>query len=145
MTKIPTLIPVVALALIDDAGRILMQQRLGGDVYAGLWEFPGGKVKGAETAEQALLREIEEELGIRIEADDLEAVGFASDPALPPAPRDPHVILLYTAGKWHGEVQCLAADSVGWFAPHELADLAMPPLDVPLASALLRLISARQA
>lgn len=101
-------------------------------------------MKAAETAEQALLREIEEELGIRIDPADLMAVGFASDPALPPAPRDPHVILLYTAGKWHGEVQCLAADSIGWFAPQELAGLAMPPLDVPLAAALLRLISSGQ-
>ena len=132
------------MALIDDAGRILMQQRLAGAVYAGLWEFPGGKVMAAETAEQALLREIEEELDIRIEPTDLTAVSFASDPALPPAPRDPHVILLYTAKRWRGEVRCLAAESIRWFEPQELAGLAMPPLDVPLSAALLRLIDGQQ-
>lgn len=140
LQKNPTLVPVVAAALIDDAGRVLMQRRHKHAMHGGLWEFPGGKVIPPESAEQALLREIEEELGVLLDPGDLTPAGFASDPALPPAPRDPHVILLYTVRKWRGEVQCLAGDAIGWFAPGQLRELAMPPLDVPLAAALFRTI-----
>jgi len=130
----------VALALVDTAGKILMQQRLCDADHAGLWEFPGGKVNASETLEQALIREIEEELGVQVRSSDLVPVCFASDSTLPPAPRNPHVIFLYTARIWSGEVQCHAAQSLGWFVPTELASLEMPPLDVPLAKALLDLL-----
>jgi len=140
LTKSFTFIPVVALALIDASGRVLMQRRREDAMHGGLWEFPGGKLHPAETAEQALLREIEEELGIGLDSRDLAPVSFASDPAMPPAARDPHVILLYMSRSWRGEPQCLAGEEIGWFAPEQLAHLAMPPLDVPLAQALLLLI-----
>ena len=140
-----TLVPVVALALIDDAGRVLLQQRRQGGAHGGLWEFPGGKIKPAETPEMALVREIDEELGITIDAGKLAALAFASDPAQPPGPREPYVILLYTCRSWIGDAQCLAGESIRWFSAKELADMAgqagaMPPLDVPLAQALLRVI-----
>ena len=145
MEKNLTLIPVVALALIDASGRVLLQQRRHGGVHGGLWEFPGGKIKPAETPEMALVREIDEELGIAIDPASLVPLAFASDPAQPPRPREPYVILLYTCRAWLGDPQCLAGEAVDWFSSGALADMArqedvMPPLDVPLAEALLRVI-----
>jgi 8-oxo-dGTP diphosphatase len=137
-----TVIPVVAVALVNDAGQILLQKRRLGGMHGGLWEFPGGKVKPAESPEMALIREIREELGIDVEPHSLAPLTFASDPAQPPGPREPYVILLYTCRTWIGEPQCLQGEAVGWFSREALAALAaqkgsMPPLDIPLAQALL--------
>lgn len=134
------MIPVVAVALIDREGRILMQRRRADRAFGGLWEFPGGKVEAGESPESALIREIEEELGLIIVLEALVPLSFASDPVLPPAPRQPHVILLYTCREWQGEARCLDGDAIAWVPPGELMTLPMPPLDVPLAKALLRSI-----
>ena len=128
--KIPTVIPVVAVALIDRAGRVLMQRRRLQAEHGGLWEFPGGKVEPGETLVSALLREVLEELGLVLEPSALEPLSFAESPA------QPHVILLYTCRNWTGDPVCLEGEEIGWFVPAALADLAMPPLDVPLAQAL---------
>lgn len=140
-----TLVPVVALALVAENGSILLQQRRHDAAHGGLWEFPGGKVKAAESPELALIREIREELGIALDPADLVPLTFASDPAQPPAPREPYVILLYTCRKWTGEPQCLAGEAITWFTRDTLAGLAaspgqLPPLDIPLAHALLKTI-----
>lgn len=140
MEKNSTLIAVVAVALIRDDGYVLMQRRRFGAMHGGLWEFPGGKVKPLETAEQALIREIREELGITIDILDLAPLAFASDPAQPPQPREPYVILLYSCNKWQGEPCCLVGEAINWFARDELPSLAMPPLDIPLVEALIRVI-----
>jgi 8-oxo-dGTP diphosphatase len=140
LKKSPTLVLVVAVALIDQAGRVLMQRRPSGKAHAGLWEFPGGKVEAGETPEEALLREIFEELGIELDRSELEVVSFASDPAIPPAPRQPHLILLYASRTWSGDPHALDAEKIEWFAAAGLLALDMPPLDRPLAEALLRLI-----
>jgi 8-oxo-dGTP diphosphatase len=132
----PTIVLVVAAALIDDAGRVLLQRRRLDRVHGGLWEFPGGKVEEGETAEAALIREIDEELGLRLDPAALEPLAFASDPAQPPAPRAPHLILLYRCRCWQGEAQCRDGEEIAWFAPPDLAGLAMPPLDYPLARAV---------
>ena len=132
-----TLAIVVAAAMIREDGRILVQRRKFGSRHGGLWEFPGGKIEPGESPESALLREIREELGVVLDPGSLDPLTFSSDPALPPQPRDPHVILLYTCRVWQGEPSCLASEEVGWFAPAEIPDLAMPPLDYPLARALL--------
>ena len=132
----PTIVPVVAVALIAGDGRVLLQRRAADRAFAGLWEFPGGKVERGESPESALLREIAEELGVALEPSALAPLCFASDPVLPPAPRQPHVILLYTCRKWSGQPRCLDAAAIEWFALADLADLPMPPLDVPLARAL---------
>lgn len=134
------MVPVVALALIDPAGRVLMQRRPSGKAHAGLWEFPGGKVEDGESPEQALLREIAEELDIALDRSALAAVSFASDPAIAPAPRQPHLLLLYSCRMWSGEPRALDAETIAWFEPEDLLALDMPPLDRPLAEALLRLI-----
>lgn len=130
MKKIPTVIPVVALALIDQIGRVLMQRRRLQADHGGLWEFPGGKVEAGETLVSALCREIAEELGLTIEPQALEPLSFAA------SPDQPHVILLYTCRTWHGDPVCLDGEEIGWFAAGSLAELAMPPLDVPLARAV---------
>ncbi|MBU6267310.1 MAG: (deoxy)nucleoside triphosphate pyrophosphohydrolase [Sphingomonadales bacterium] len=136
MPEIPTLIPVVAAALVRTDGAVLLQKRRSGSVHGGLWEFPGGKVEPGESPEMALIREIAEELGITLVPESLEPVAFASDPAQPPLPRAPHLILLYACRSWAGNPLCLDADALEWFTPGQFAGLAMPPLDVPLAIAL---------
>jgi len=126
----PTIVPVVAVALCDSAGRVLLQQRRPGRAHAGLWEFPGGKVEPGESLEQALLREIVEELAITLDLAALAPLSFAS------APGNEHVVLLYTCTSWQGEAQCLDAAALGWFTAAELGALPLVPLDVPLARAL---------
>jgi 8-oxo-dGTP diphosphatase len=144
LPRIPTMIPVVAVALIAPDGRVLMQRRREDRPFAGLWEFPGGKVEPGESLESALVREAGEELGIGLDPAALEPLSFASDSRLPPAPRQPHVILLYTCRSWSGEPRCLDAAALGWFAPPDLRQLPMPPLDVPLAEALIRALQLRE-
>ncbi len=134
MKKIPTFIPVVAVALIRADRRVLMQQRRLTGAHGGLWEFPGGKIEDGESPESALIREIEEELGIELALDRLHPLSFASDPRTISGGREPYVILLYTCRNWHGEPRCLDGEAIGWFTPEELVNLAMPPLDVPLAA-----------
>jgi 8-oxo-dGTP diphosphatase len=136
MQKIPTLIPVVAAALIRADGQVLMQRRKRAKAHGGLWEFPGGKVEMGESPEAALVREIGEELGLALNAEALEPLTFASDPAQPPLPRQPHVILLYICRSWTGEPLCLDGEEIGWFPVDALSGLDMPPLDYPLARAL---------
>lgn len=142
MPENPTLIPVVAVALLRSDGAVLLQKRRSGSVHGGLWEFPGGKVELGESAESALVREISEELGVIVAAEALEPVAFASDPRLPPLPRAPHVILLYACRHWTGNPLCLDGEAIEWFTPAQFAGLAMPPLDVPLAAALEKWILA---
>jgi 8-oxo-dGTP diphosphatase len=132
--KIPTVIPVVALALIDGSGRVLMQRRRIGAEHGGLWEFPGGKVEAGETLAESLCREICEELGLALKPEALEPLTFAA------GPDQPHVILLYTCRNWQGEPACLDGEEIGWFSAEALPGLAMPPLDVPLAKAVLECV-----
>ena len=131
----PTATWVVSVALRRVDGAVLMQRRRLDRAHGGLWEFPGGKVEPGESAEEACVRELAEELGVEIDTAVLDVVGFASDPARR------LVILLYTAARWRGEPRCLDGEEIGWFAPGDLARLAMPPLDYPLARALCLHIS----
>ena len=134
MKKIPTVVPVVALALIDGAGQVLMQRRRLTAQHGGLWEFPGGKVEAGETLIESLCREITEELGLTLDPATLDPLIFAA------GPDQPHVILLYTCTTWTGDPVCLDGEEIGWFAATALGDLAMPPLDVPLAKAVAETI-----
>ena len=125
---------VVAAALTDGAGRILLQQRPPGKAMAGLWEFPGGKIEPGETPDAALVRELAEELGIVVAPADLAAVTFASaaigDRVL--------LLLLYRCTRWRGEPVALEASALRWCLPSTMATLPMPPADVPLVAALVR-------
>ena len=130
MQNIPTMIEVVAVALIDGSARVLLQQRRADRQHGGLWEFPGGKLEAGETAECALLREVAEELGLVLDQAELTYLAKAEDPALG------IVITLYTCRRWAGTPRCLDAAQLGWFGPADFAQLPMPPLDVPLAAAV---------
>lgn len=134
MERIPTWLPVVAVALQHADGRWLMHRRPADKHHGGLWEFPGGKVESEENPKLALVREISEELGIELKERHLRAAAFA-DGAVS---RDgiQLVILLYTCANWTGEPQALEGGAVEWFSPAEIRDLAKPPLDARLCSQL---------
>lgn len=130
----PTLLPVVAAALIDVGGDVLVQQRPVGKGHAGLWEFPGGKLEHGETPEAALIRELAEELGITVATADLTPIAFASEPL-----GDRYLLLLlYTVRRWAGEPRALEAAALRWVTPAAMAQLAMPPADRPLVAMLAR-------
>lgn len=135
MTKILPLL-VVAVALIDADGRVLLQQRPPGKAMADLWEFPGGKVEPGEAPEAALIRELEEELGIRTHASCLAPATFASEPL-----DDRHLLLLlYVCRKWEGVPHPHHATALKWMRPAQMYALAMPPADLPLIGILEALL-----
>lgn len=123
---------VVAAALIDDRGRVLLQQRPPGKPMAGLWEFPGGKIEPGERPEAALARELHEELEIALDPSGLAPLAFASEPL-----DGRHLLLLlYTCRAWAGEPVAHHATALRWVTPAEMSGMAMPPADVPLVAAL---------
>ena len=127
-----SLFPVVAAALIDPTGRVLVQQRPPGKQMAGLWEFPGGKIEPGETPEAALVRELHEELGIAVAERDLAPLTFASETL-----GDRHLLLLlYVCRVWRGDPVALDAVALSWALPADLRALAMPPADAPFIAAL---------
>jgi 8-oxo-dGTP diphosphatase len=127
---------VVAVALIDADGRLLVQQRPAGKAMAGLWEFPGGKVEPEELPEAALIRELREELGIDVEQACLAPACFASETL-----GDRHMILLlYICRKWRGIPRPIEAPAIKWVRPLDLHGLEMPPADKPLIGLLDALV-----
>lgn len=135
---VPTtsLLYVVAGALTDADGRVLVQQRPEGKPMAGLWEFPGGKIDAGETPEAALIRELDEELGIAVAQSCLAPAAFASEPL-----GDRHLLLLlYACRKWNGIPQARHATALRWVYPAQLHALAMPPADRPLIGLLETLL-----
>lgn len=142
MTRIPTAVRVVAIALIDAKGRVLLQKRRAGGRHGGLWEFPGGKVEPGETPESALVREIAEELGIVVALADLRAEGEEAEEPAPHSDRTCLVLKLYRCARWSGEPRCLDAEAIGWFTPAEAAILAVPPLDLPFIARLGAIVGA---
>jgi 8-oxo-dGTP diphosphatase len=131
-----SLFPVVAAALVDDTGRVLVQQRPPGKQMAGLWEFPGGKVETGETPEDALVRELNEELGIVVDPAALNPATFASEKL-----GDRHLLLLlYVCRSWSGDPAALDAVALKWVTLADMRTLAMPPADAPFIAALERMI-----
>jgi 8-oxo-dGTP diphosphatase len=127
---------VVAAALVDRDGRLLVQQRPEGLSMAGLWEFPGGKLEAGETPEAALIRELDEELAIDVDHACLAPACFASDML-----GDRHLLLLlYVCRKWRGTPVAQHASALRWVRPVELHGLDMPPADKPLIGLLEALI-----
>jgi 8-oxo-dGTP diphosphatase len=130
---------VVAAALLDGEGRILLQRRPPGRAMAGLWEFPGGKVEPGERPEAALVRELAEELGIEVDGKALAPAAFASADS-PEGTGGHMLLLLYLCRDWSGEPRALDAAALAWVRPADMAALPMPPADEPLIPLLERLI-----
>ena len=119
---------VSAVALIDADGRILIAQRPTGKSMAGLWEFPGGKIEPGETPEVALIRELQEELGINTWASCLAPLTFASH-----AYDNFHLLMpLFACRKWEGTPQSREGQTLKWVRANQLRDYPMPPADIPL-------------
>jgi 8-oxo-dGTP diphosphatase len=127
---------VSAVALLDADNRVLLAQRPEGKSMAGLWEFPGGKIDPGETPEAALIRELDEELGIDTHASCLAPIGFASH-----AYDDFHLLMpLFVCRKWHGTPTSREGQTLAWVRPNALRDYPMPPADVPLVAQLQDLL-----
>ena len=126
------LLLVVAVALIDADGRVLLAQRPSGKEMAGLWEFPGGKIKEFETPEMALCRELREELNIETSPSCLYPLSFASH-----AYEAFHLLMpLYVCRVWRGTPEPKEGQKLVWAHVNQLSEFEMPPADVPLVAAL---------
>ncbi|MFI5011421.1 MAG: (deoxy)nucleoside triphosphate pyrophosphohydrolase [Hyphomicrobiales bacterium] len=129
---------VVACALVDPDGRVLIAERPAGKPMAGLWEFPGGKLRQGEGPEACLIRELAEELGIAVEMACLAPLSFASH-----AYATFHLLMpLFICRKWTGIASPLEGQRLAWVRPGKLRDYAMPPADAPLIPALIDLLGA---
>jgi 8-oxo-dGTP diphosphatase len=127
---------VVAVALIDTDNRVLIAQRPEGKVLAGLWEFPGGKLDAGERPEAALIRELDEELGITVREACLAPLTFASH-----GYDDFHLLMpLYVCRRWEGTVTAREGQELAWVRANKLRDYPMPPADLPLIPHLIDLL-----
>jgi 8-oxo-dGTP diphosphatase len=127
---------VVAVALIDADGRVLIAQRPEGKSLAGLWEFPGGKLEPGERPEQALVRELKEELNIDVAESCLAPLTFASH-----AYDNFHLLMpLYVCRRWKGDVFSNEGQALKWVRAQALRDYPMPAADKPLIPHLVELL-----
>ena len=130
------LVLVAACALVDADGRVLIAQRPEGKPMAGLWEFPGGKIETGERPEEALIRELREELAIEVEESCLAPFTFAShryedfDLLMP----------LYVCRRWKGIPRTHEHAALKWVRPKDLSGYPMPPADLPLIPLLRDLL-----
>ncbi|MGH8183220.1 MAG: 8-oxo-dGTP diphosphatase MutT [Rhodanobacteraceae bacterium] len=123
-------IEVATGVLVDPRGRVLLMQRLPGKHLAGLWEFPGGKLEPGETVEQALIRELDEELGITV---------LASEPLISLPWRYPEKSVRLHALRvtaWRGEPRAREGHPLRWVALQDMDAAEMPAADVPMVAAL---------
>ncbi|MAW87889.1 MAG: 8-oxo-dGTP diphosphatase MutT [Phyllobacteriaceae bacterium] len=127
---------VAACALVDADGRVLLTQRPEGKALAGLWEFPGGKVEPGETPEETLIRELEEEIGVRTKAACLAPLTFASH-----SYDDFHLLMpLYVCRRYEGYPSGLEGQAIKWVRPRDMRNYPMPPADEPLIPYLIDLL-----
>jgi 8-oxo-dGTP diphosphatase len=130
------MILVVACALVDADKRVLIAQRPPGKTLEGLWEFPGGKIETGERPEQALIRELREEIGIDVSETCLAPLTFASH-----AYDDFHLLMpLYICRRWQGNVIAREAQTLAWVRANKLRDYPMPAADIPLIPHLIDLL-----
>lgn len=123
---------VSAVALVDADGRVLLSRRPEGRPMAGLWEFPGGKVEPGETPEEALIRELTEELGICTVESCLAPLTFASH-----SYDDFHLLMpLFACRRWEGTPRPREGQELKWVRPEKLREHPMPPADIPLIPTL---------
>jgi 8-oxo-dGTP diphosphatase len=127
---------VVAVALVDADGRVLIAKRPEGKTLAGLWEFPGGKVEDGERPETALIRELKEELSIDVTESCLAPLTFASHAYV-----DFHLLMpLYVCRRWKGVAASAEGQELQWVRPLKMKDYPMPPADLPLIPHLIDLL-----
>ncbi len=145
---------VAAAALVDEENRVLLATRPEGKQMAGLWEFPGGKVNADETPEEALVRELREELGIVTAPCCLSPGSFVTynpDRLLPVSGCNPLadwnqeegeilLLMLYICRRWHGIPQAREGQQLRWVRPVEMFSISMPPADKPLVAILPQLL-----
>jgi 8-oxo-dGTP diphosphatase len=130
------LVLVVACALVDADGRVLIAQRPEGKALAGLWEFPGGKLEAGERPEAALIRELHEEIGIIVQEACLAPLTFASH-----AYEDFHLLMpLYICRRWEGLAVAREGQQLAWVRANKLRDYPMPAADIPLIPHLIDLL-----
>ena len=136
MNKPQPLILVVAVALVDPDGRVLIAQRPEGKSMAGLWEFPGGKIEAGEPPEDALIRELAEELDIAVKEACLAPFTFASHRY-----GDFHLLMpLFVCRRWEGEPKRRHHAALKWVRPKDLTQYPMPAADLPLIPMLRDLL-----
>jgi 8-oxo-dGTP diphosphatase len=134
VAEIPTWLAVVAAAIRDEAGRLLLQQALPGKRHAGHWEFPGGKVEDGENPRLALVREVQEELALSLDPAAMRPVAFADEPG---ADGHPAIVLfLYDCRVWSGTPEPLEGQAFGWFSPASAHELPLAAMDRALLDAL---------
>jgi len=127
---------VVACALVDADRRVMIAQRPEDKNMGGLWEFPGGKVEPNETPEEALIRELKEELSIETKEACLAPLSFASF-----SYEKFHLLMpLYVCRKWQGTPVANEHTALKWVNPRRLRDYPMPPADEPLVAHLCDLL-----
>lgn len=136
MEEKPTWLAVVAAAIRDAQGRLLLQQALPGKRHAMPWEFPGGKVESGENPRLALAREVHEELGLTLDPAAMRPLGFADEAGA--GTRPAIVLFLYDCPVWEGEPAALDGQAFGWFAPGEAGQLPLAPMDRALLETLAR-------
>ncbi len=130
------ILTVVAVALVDADGRVLLAQRPAGKPMAGLWEFPGGKIHPGESPEAALIRELKEEIDIDVTEACLAPFTFASHRY-----EKFHLLMpLYVCRRWKGTLQPREGQTLAWVRPLQLGDYPMPPADRPLVALLQDLL-----
>lgn len=130
------LVLVVAAALVDVDGRVLIGKRPRGKQLAGLWEFPGGKVDEGETPEESLIRELQEELSIKVAVNCLAPFAFTSH-----AYESFHLLMpLFLCRRWEGLVAAREHEAIAWVRPNKLSEYPMPPADAPLVAWLRDLL-----
>jgi 8-oxo-dGTP diphosphatase len=127
---------VVACAIVDGDGRVLLAQRPPGKALAGMWEFPGGKLNPGETPEAALIRELKEELDIDVTAACLAPLSFASH-----AYESFHLLMpLFVCRRWRGTMRAVEGQALAWVRPNRMAEYPMPPADRPLVAMLQEML-----
>jgi 8-oxo-dGTP diphosphatase len=137
---------IVAAALINTQGKVLIQQRPHHKTHGGLWEFPGGKREAGETPEVALRRELHEELGIEVALHDMQPCHFVTHPfhhnillypttqnsTMPATDNQMFLLLLYRVQQWQGLIEAKEQQPMRWVNAQEIQHYAMPPADIPL-------------
>ena len=130
------ILTVVAVALVDADGRVLLAQRPEGKAMAGLWEFPGGKIHPGESPEAALIRELKEEIDIDVTEACLAPFTFASHRY-----EKFHLLMpLYVCRRWKGTLRPREGQTLAWVRPAKLGEYPMPPADIPLVAMLQDLL-----